>query len=178
MRRLILFLSVIISGLAARAQYKPTDQGSVIQFKIKNLGFGVNGSFSGLQGNIQFDPAHPEQCHFDVSVDATTVNTDNSMRDEHLRKDNYFDVKTYPRIRFQSTKIVAANKADAFIVSGKLTIKGTTREISFPFSATASQTGYVFKGSFRINRKDFQIGGSSTISDELELMLNITAEKS
>jgi polyisoprenoid-binding protein YceI len=178
MKRLYLFLSVIISVTAVNAQYKPTDQGSAVHFKIKNLGFGVNGFFTGLQGSIQFDPAHPDQCSFDVSVDAASVNTDNSMRDEHLRKDNYFDVKTYPRIRFQSTKILPANKAGTFIVSGKLTIKNTTKEISFPFSAMASQTGYIFKGSFRINRKDFQIGGSSTISDELELMLNVNAEKS
>lgn len=178
MRRIILFLLVIISAKAATAQYKPMDQGSAVQFKIKNLGFSVNGSFSGLAGNIQFDPVHPEECLFDVTVDAASVNTDNSARDEHLRKDNYFDVKTYPRIRFQSTKISAANKAGAFIVSGKLTIKNTTKEISFPFLATARQTGYVFKGSFRINRKDFQVGGSSTISDELELTLNIMAEKS
>jgi polyisoprenoid-binding protein YceI len=178
MRRIILFLSVIISTSSAIAQYKPTDQGSAVQFKIKNLGFSVNGSFSGLQGNIQFDPAHPEQSNFDVSVDAASVNTDNTMRDEHLQKDNYFDVKTYPRIRFQSTKILPANKAGAYVVSGKLTIKNTTREISFLFSATANQSGYIFKGSFRINRKDFQIGGSSTISDELDLVLNINAEKS
>jgi polyisoprenoid-binding protein YceI len=178
MKRFFLFLSVIISASSVVAQYKPTDQGSVVQFKIKNLGFNVNGSFSGLAGNIQFDPAHPDQCHFDVSLDAASVNTDNSMRDEHLQKDNYFDVKTYPRIHFQSTKILPADKAGAFIISGKLTIKNTTKEISFSFTATASQTGYVFKGSFRINRKDFQVGGSSTISDELDLMLNITAVKS
>jgi polyisoprenoid-binding protein YceI len=178
MRRIFLFLSVIILATAAKAQFKPTDQGSAVQFKIKNLGFSVNGSFTGLQGNIQFDPVHPEQCSFDVSVDAASVNTDNSMRDDHLRKDNYFDVKTYPRIRFKSTKILPSNKVGAFVISGKLTIKNTTKDISFPFSATASQTGYIFKGTFRINRKDFQVGGSSIISDELELMLNIIAEKS
>jgi polyisoprenoid-binding protein YceI len=92
MQRIILFLSVIISAGSATAQYKPTDQGSTVQFKIKNLGFNVNGFFTGLQGNIQFDPAHPDQGHFDVSVDAASVNTDNSTRDEHLRKENYFDV--------------------------------------------------------------------------------------
>jgi polyisoprenoid-binding protein YceI len=178
MKRMSLFLSVIILTTSVTAQYKPTDQGSTVQFKIKNIGFNVNGSFNGLQGNIQFDPAHPDLCSFDVTVDASSVNTDNSMRDEHLKKDSYFDVKNYPRIRFQSTKILPSNKVGAFTISGKLTIKNTTREISFPFTATASQTGYVFKGSFRINRKDFQIGGSSTISDELEMMLNINAEKS
>src|SRR5436305_1968801 len=144
MKQIILFLSVIISATSATAQFKPTDQGSAVQFKIKNLGFNVNGSFTGLQGNIQFDPAHPESCSFDVSVDAASVNTDNSMRDDHLRRDSYFDVKTYPRIRFQSVKILRSDKAGAYIVSGKLTIKNTTKEISFPFSATASQTGYVF----------------------------------
>src|ERR1700759_4898972 len=114
MRRIILFLSVIISLTTARAQYKPVDQGSAVQFKIKNLGFNVNGSFSGLQGNIQFDPAHPDQSLFDVSVDAASVNTDNSMRDEYLKKDSYFDVKTYPRIHFQSTKISASDKTGTF----------------------------------------------------------------
>lgn len=112
-----------------------------------------------------------------MSVDAASVNTDNSMRDEHLRKEGYFDVKKYPRIRFQSTKILPSCKNGAFILTGKLSIKDITREISFPFSETGSPAGYIFKGSFRINRKDFQIGGSSTISDELELLLAIFAAK-
>jgi polyisoprenoid-binding protein YceI len=87
-------------------------------------------------------------------------------------------VKNYPRIHFQSIKITASNKTGSFIVAGKLTIKNTTKEISFPFSAVTTQNGYIFKGSFRMNRRDFHIGGGSTISDELELMLNITATKS
>ncbi|HEY2347834.1 MAG TPA: YceI family protein, partial [Puia sp.] len=145
MQRIILFLSVIISVRSATAQYKPMDPGSMVQFKIKNLGFSVSGFFTGLQGNIRFDPAHPDQGHFDVSVDAASVNTDNSTRDEHLREENYFDVKKYSRIHFQSTKILPANKAGAFIMSGNLTIKNTTKEISFPFTATAGQTGFVFK---------------------------------
>jgi polyisoprenoid-binding protein YceI len=177
MKPIILFLSVILSATAAMAQYKPMEQGSTVLFKIKNLGFNVNGSFGGLEGDIQFDPAHPEECHFDVSVDAASVNTNNSMRDEHLRDDNYFDVKKYPRIRFQSTKILPAGKNGAFVVTGKLTIKNTTRDISFPFSEEAGPAGYLFKGNFRINRRDFQIGGNGIISDELELLLNIIAAK-
>ena len=78
MKRIFLFLSVIISASTATAQYKPTDKGSAVRFKIKNLGFSVNGSFTGLQGNIQFDPAHPDQSSFDVTVDAASVNTDNT----------------------------------------------------------------------------------------------------
>src|SRR5450432_270340 len=108
----VLIVSIItISGIFALDKYKPEDQGSSVQFKIRNLGFNVNGSFSGLDGNIQFDPNNLAASNFDVSVDANTINTDNNMRDNHLRKDTYFDVKNYPRIRFVSTKITTSNKA-------------------------------------------------------------------
>jgi polyisoprenoid-binding protein YceI len=176
MKKIVLFiLTALISG-SALAQYKPTDQGSSLNFTIKNFGIEANGKFTGLQGDITFDPANAAAANFDVSIDAASVNTDNSLRDSHLRGDSYFDVKDYPRIRFVSTKITSG-KSGEFVITGKLTIKKTTKVISFPFSATASSDGYVFKGTFNINRKDFDVGGTSTISNELEVALNILAKK-
>jgi len=174
-----LFLSLfwMMAGFAS-AQYKPDDAGSSVQFKIRNLGFNVNGSFNGLGGNIRFNPDSLTTSNFDVSVDANSINTDNNMRDNHLRNDSYFDVKNYPRIHFLSTKITTSNKKETLFVFGKLTIKNQTKDISFPFSETPSGDGYLFSGKFKINRKDFGIGGSSTISDDLEVSLNILSKKS
>jgi polyisoprenoid-binding protein YceI len=178
MKKTIIFSLLTIRGLFVLDLYKPEDQGSSVQFKIKNLGFNVNGSFSGLDGNIQFDPHDPAGSNFDVSIDANTINTDNNMRDNHLRNETYFDVKKYPRIRFVSTKITTSNKTGFFFIFGKLTIKNQTKDISFPFTATPSSDGYLFNGTFKINRKDFGVGGTSTISDELEVSLNIFSKKS
>jgi|SRR5450631_3806493 polyisoprenoid-binding protein YceI len=174
-----LFLSLfwMMAGFAS-AQYKPDDAGSSVQFKIRNLGFNVNGSFNGLGGNIRFNPDSLTTSNFDVSVDANSINTDNNMRDNHLRNDSYFDVKNYPRIHFVSTKIVSSNKKETWLISGNLTIKNQTREISFPFTATSTKSGYLFKGTFKINRRDFGVGGASTISDELEVSLSILSGKS
>jgi len=158
------------------AQYKPVDKSSSIKFTIKNFGVGTGGSFSGLQGTIIFDKDHPETAKFDVSIEATTVNTDNNTRDNHLREDAYFDVKKYPRINFVSTK-VTRSASGTLTVFGKLTIKGQTKDISFPFTATANSNGYLFKGSFTINRRDFGVGGSSTLSDNVGLDLSILAAK-
>jgi polyisoprenoid-binding protein YceI len=160
----------------AAAQYKPADQGSSLEFTVKNFGFEVTGAFKGLQGNIAFDPVNTASSAFDVTVDATTVNTDNSLRDSHLKGDSYFDVKNYPRIHFVSTQVTGKN--GAYKVTGKLTIKKTTKTISFPFNANTSGDGYLFKGGFTINRKDFDVGGTSTISDELTVALSIAAKKS
>jgi len=177
MKKIALFiLAALISGNAL-AQYKPTDQGSSLNFTIKNFGIGVDGKFSGLQGDITFDPSSLATASFDVSIDAASVNTDNSLRDGHLRGDSYFDVKNYPRIHFLSTK-VTGGKSGAFVITGNLTIKKQTKVISFPFTATPDNDGYTFNGTFKINRKDFDVGGTSTISNELEVTMNILVKKS
>ncbi|HTD41039.1 MAG TPA: YceI family protein [Mucilaginibacter sp.] len=174
-RTVLLFLISIISISLAKAQYKPVDKGSTLEFKIANFGFDVKGSFTGFKGDINFDQQNIAAASFDVTIDANTVNTDNNMRDGHLRDATYFDVKNYPVIHFVSSKIASAG--NAFTAYGKLTIKGKSKDISIPFTATPGTDEYQFKGSFKINRKDFGVGGTSTISNELEVFLNVLAKK-
>jgi len=168
-------LSLSITTMAS-AQYKPSDQGSALQFTIQNLGFDVHGSFTGLRGSITFDPQNISGSSFDVTIDASTVNTDNGMRDDHLKGEGYFDVKNYPVVHFTSTTVTAA-KNGGYMVTGKLVIKNKTGDLSFPFTASPTGNGWLFKGSFKINRKDYGIGGTSTISNQLEVVLNVTTEK-
>jgi polyisoprenoid-binding protein YceI len=177
MKQVIFLLLHVMNGNIAWAQYMLVDKGSSVQFTIKNFGINTSGSFSGLQGEINFDNHDLSKANINVSIDAGTINTDNGTRDEHLRQESFFDVKDYPRISFVSTKITTSNKADVLFIFGKLTIKNQTREISFPFTVTPDGNGYVFKGIFNINRKDFGVGGTSIISNNLEVHLSILAIK-
>ncbi len=175
MKKIALIIIALLTGNLVFAQYKPVDQGSSLQFTIKNFGFDVTGTFTGLQGDIKFDPQKPGESSFDVTIDAKTVNTDHSMRDGHLRDNSFFDVKNYPNIHFVSTRITSKN--GGFLVLGKLMIKNQSKEILFPFTASPSNDGYLFKGTLKINRKDFGVGGTSTVSDNLEVSLNILVKK-
>ncbi|HEX9512143.1 MAG TPA: YceI family protein [Puia sp.] len=179
MKSLLLFsliqFSIIVSAVAQ--EYQPAEQGSSVTFKVKNFGFSVDGSFTGLQGKMIFDPKDPAKALFDVSVDAASVNTDNEQRDNHLKKEEYFDVQNYPRIRFVSTAVTPSGKDGKYTISGKLTIKATTRDISFPFTASPLGNDVIFSGQFTINRKDFGVGGSSTISNSLTVSLAVLAKK-
>lgn len=182
MRKFIGFLLAQLAIAATFAQssghsFIPSDDGSTVAFKIRNFGFTSEGGFKGLRGRIVFDPQQPAADSFDVSVDANSINTDNNMRDEHLRKEGYFDVAKYPRIRLVSTTVKATDKNGHYTLTGKLTIKATTKEISFPFLATPAGDDYIFKGSFTINRKDFDIGGTSTLSNELTVDLTVLARR-
>lgn len=173
-----LIILLLLTAFTPPQTYIPADKESSVKFRIKNFGFNVTGTFTGLQGNIEFDPNNLAACHFDVSIEAKTINTGIDMRDNHLRKSEYFDVENYPHIKFVSVKISPSTKSGTLFIFGKLTIKNVTKDISFPFTATPKDNGYLFSGEFKINRRDFKVGGGSTVSDNLVVMLSVMAKKS
>lgn len=178
MKRLILSFSLFIFSLSVFAQnYAPVGNGSKVHFVISNFGIATGGDFSGLTGSIKFDPANLTASDFDVSVDANTVDTDVEARDNHLRRTEYFDVKTYPKISFKSSRVTKTNKDGYFYMFGNITIKGVTKEIKFPFTAIAKDGGYLFEGSFKLNRRDFGVGRNSiSLSDDLTVSLSVLAK--
>ena len=181
MLRVCLFLFFFSHIISLNAQhFKPVDQGSKIHFNIKNFGINTGGDLSALKGNIDFAPSNIKACNFHVSVEAKTIDTDNKTRDEHLKSTSYFDAEKYPLVTLQSTRITLATRAKGggYIFSGTLTMHGITRVIEFPFTATLQGQDYVFKGSFEINRQDFNIGGrSGVLGNTVKVSLSVTAKK-
>lgn len=173
---LLLSLSIFFSINAQ--SYKPKDDKQAVTFIIKNFGLTVNGSFSGLLGNIQFNPDNLASASFKVTVDAATVNTGNSSRDGHLKKDEYFNVNTFKKISIVSSAITNGNIQGTYLFRGVVSIKGINQSISFPFTAIKTLEDYQFKGSFKLNRRDFKVGGNSLVlSDNLVVNLAISTIK-
>ena len=177
MKKSLLFvIALLFSSSLVKAQqaYIPVDAECKVHFTIKNFSIKVGGDFTGLKGIIKFDPAKYSVSSFDVTVDASTIDTDNSSRDSHLKKEEYFDTDTYKTIHFISTKIVKSTTEGRFYMYGELTIKGVTKPVEFGFGATPKSNGYVFDGAFLLNRRDFGVGGGSiTMSDNLTVGLSV-----
>ncbi|CAN5813344.1 YceI family protein [soil metagenome] len=174
---IIIIASNLLLAISTFAQSLiPVDAGSSVKFSIKNLGITVNGIFTGIKGEIIFDPLNPNNATFNLSVNAATVNTGINLRDSHLKKEDYFNVNKFPLITFLSTKVSASDKDDIFIINGNITIKGVTKSISFPFRIVSQQSGYLFKGAFKLNRRDFHVGsGSLVLSDNLDVSFSVYA---
>lgn len=179
MKVLAFIISLFILNSSAIAQkYTPIDADSKVLFVIKNFGLKVDGQLKGIKGSISFDPNALSNSAFNVSVNANTINTDNNARDKHLRKEDYFNVEKFPLISFVSTKITKSGNVGKYTVIGNLTMKGTTKPIEFDFTATPTSNGFSFKGSFIINRRDFNVGGKSLpLSDMLTVNLDIATNK-
>lgn len=176
-QRLMMFTAGLLYSLVLSAQeYKPVDDSSSIGFGIKNFGVTVSGTFKGLKGSIHFEPGNLGTASFAVTVDSKTINTGIDMRDNHLKKDDFFYIDSFPTLSFKSTKVTPSTREGYLFVFGDLRIKGVTKAISFPFQATANGNGYTFTGSFSINRRDFGVGGSSiSMSDEAKITLKVVA---
>ncbi|MEO8768710.1 MAG: YceI family protein [Ferruginibacter sp.] len=175
---LVAFLLSCFFILKAQKEIYPSDAGSNIHFVIKNFGIKTGGDFSGLKGTIKFDSKNPSNASFDVSVNSSTINTDNDSRDGHLKKEEYFDVKKYPAIHLVSTKIQGTTKAGRYQFTGNLTIKKTTKPVTFQFTAVEKDGGYLFvSDDITINRRDFEVGSNSiSLADELKLTISVLAK--
>jgi len=178
----ILSLVFLVAGLCTvnSQQYKPVDEKSEIKFTVKNFGINTSGSLNGLKGAITFNTADLPSSSFNVSADINTVNTGMESRDSHLKKEEYFDAEKFPTISFVSKNIT--KDQNGYIVTGGLTIKGITKTISFPFTVQntvqSQDEGIIFIGSFSINRKDFDIGGSSAVlGNNVDVSLKVVAVK-
>ena len=179
MKTLLAIVSFISCySIAVSQSYTPTDAGSKVHFVIKNFGISTGGDFSGIKGQIEFNPGELNKSKFYVTINAGTIDTDNNTRDSHLRKEEYFDVAKYPLLLFSSTKVTKSSNIGRFYMFGNLTIKGITKAVEFGFSASPNNNGYIFNGEFSINRRDFGVGGSSfSMSDNLKIVLTINAVK-
>jgi len=171
---IIIFASLsffLLSAFTVSNLYKIKTDAAKASFTIKNAGLKVKGSFTDMSGDINFDPNDLASSHIEAVVKASSIDTGIKLRDKDLRGNRFLGVEQYPEMRFQSSSITKSD--NAFILTGQLTIKDVSKTISFPFTFE-NQT---FKGSFKLNRRDYHVGGKSWVtSDEVNVSLEVPVE--
>ena len=149
----------------------------------------VRGSFDEFAGTAVLDGTNPANSRVEVTIEAASIDTRNAQRDEHLRGNDFLAMQEYPKITFASTGVRQAGET-TFEVTGDLTIKGVTNEITIPFEfegAAKDPFGNErvgFEGSVTINRRDYGVtwnaaleGGGVLVSDKVTLEFEISAIK-
>lgn len=166
-KQFLLFTILLNIPFFATSQMIDSEQ-SKVTFAISNMGFNtVEGSFTAMQGELNFDPSDSKNASFDVCIDAATVNTGNHKRDQHLRQEDFFYVEKYPNICFTSTAVIRTKLG--FRATGQLTMKGVTKTVSIPFYFDNQQ----FTGTLKIKRYDYNIGSSGGFMVGKEVDLEI-----
>jgi len=177
MKKFIVPLVIVVTAIFGFTVVKNTVTKSAITFQIKNMGIGTGGTIGGLQADVHFNPADPTASSMEATVDVNTINTDNSSRDEHLKSEDFFDVAHFPKITLKSVSFKHKSGSN-YIGRFNLTIKAKTKQIDIPFTFTEKDNAMAFKGSFKINRLDYGIGGTSLVlADEATINIDVEAGK-
>ena len=162
---------------------------SSIGFAIRHMMIStVRGQLRTFTGKATGDPTAPDKGAIEVTIDATSIDTANAKRDEHLKSPDFLDVAKFPTITFKSKKIAAAGQGKAKL-TGDLTLHGVTKEVVLDVDgltpAIKDPMGNTRAGAHataKINRKDFGIaynkaldGGGLMVGDEVEITIDVEA---
>jgi polyisoprenoid-binding protein YceI len=116
-------------SLAATSTWNLDPMHSNAQFTVRHLGISnVQGEFTKISGTVMLDDSDITKSSVDVTIDATSVDTRVSRRDDDLKSDGFFDVAKFPTITFKSTKVEKAGDGK-LKVTGDLTLKGVTKSV-------------------------------------------------
>jgi polyisoprenoid-binding protein YceI len=106
---------------------------STIEFAVKHMMFTtVRGRFTKFSGAIRVDEQNPDRSRVEVVIDASSIDTGVSDRDNHLRSADFLDVERNPQITFRSTKVSGAHveAGDRFTLTGDLEIRGKSMPVT------------------------------------------------
>jgi polyisoprenoid-binding protein YceI len=176
----------LAGGIAQTAAnpYKIDTSHSSVEFKIRHLVGRVPGGFRDFSGTIEMDPANVSAGSVKVTIQATSIDTRNEDRDNHLRNEDFFDVKKFPTITYESTKVTGSG--EKFQVEGNLTMHGVTRPVTLDVEVLGvgpdpwGNTRIGFEATATINRKDFGISwnraldtGGVILGEDVEISMAI-----
>ena len=165
-----------LSG-AASAQQKIVPAQSEISFTIKEQGVPVSGRFGKWTADLAFDPKKPEAAKVAFTIDTASASFGSPETDAEVPKPEWFASKKFPQATFVSSSIKRKD-ASHFDVAGKLTVKGTARDVVVPIALAQAGPATTATGQFAIKRLEFKIGegdwaDTSLVADEVQVKFKL-----
>ncbi len=130
------------------------------------------GGFKDFTAEAKVDMQTPDKSTLTIEIKTDSLWSDNDMLTTHLKNPDFFDVKKYPTIKFESTKVeVSENSAT---ITGKLTMLDKTVEVKIPTKSEVDEKMLKLTGDFKIDRTKWgMVYGKGKVDDEVELKVEL-----
>ena len=167
---------------AGGQKYAITPANSKVEFVGSKVTGSHNGSFEKFNGEIAYVNNDPTKSQVNITIDTTSVKTDDPKLTEHLKTPDFFDVAKFPQATFTSTEIKpGGEKGATHTITGNLNLHGVTKAITFPATINVTPETATVDANFAINRKDFGINYAgaldNAIRDDVVMKLTIRGPK-
>jgi polyisoprenoid-binding protein YceI len=154
----VLSTSILLPSFsyAIASKYELDPVHTKVEFGVRHLGINtVKGEFKKFTGTIEYDPKNPQSTKVNAEIDASSIDTGNSKRDEHVKSPDFLDVTKFGKITFVS-KSAKANGKNGLKVTGDLTIHGVTKSVVLDVTDIAGP------GVSPLDKKQ-HLGGSASV---------------
>ena len=167
----------VFATLQAAETLKVSSEKSKVTFVGKKADGQHKGGFKKITGEATVDHEMPENGSLKLEIDATSIWSDNAKLTEHLKNPDFFNVRKYPKITFESTKIERGENGGT--ITGKLTMLDKTVETKVPVKAEKTDDGSInLKAIFKIDRTKWGMTyEEAKINKEVELVADIVLTK-
>ena len=173
---LAITLAACIAPLRAAETYKVVTEKSKIDFVGKKADGQHKGGFKKVTGAALVDHDAPEMGSIKLEIATASIWSDNDKLTDHLKNPDFFNIRKYPKITFESTKVEKTD--DGAIVTGKLTMLDKTVETKIPVKAEESDDGVRLKATFKIDRTKWGMNyKEDAINKEVDLVADILLAK-
>lgn len=164
---------LIGAGTAEAATWAVDPAKSRLGFTGSQTGTPFTGRFKTWTAAIDFDPAHPEAARVTAVVDTASATTDDPQKDEALPTPDWFDASSFATATFDA-KGFAPKGGDAYETTGKLTLRGTVKDVVLPFTLTIVGDAAHATGHAKLVRTEFGVGqGAWTSGDNVALDVSV-----
>ena len=190
MKKILLAVALLaVPVFAFSAEYSIDPNHSSAQFTVRHLVISnVKGAFSKVTGTINYDPSNLASSSVDATIDVSTVDTRQPMRDADLRSDHFFDVAKYPTMTFKSTQFY--REGNQTKVKGDLTMHGVTKQVVLDVDGPSAEVKDPWGNqrigasiSTKINRHDWglnynkMVEAGAVVGDEITISIDLEATK-
>jgi len=151
-------VAVLVLALPVLGAVLKTDTAkSSVSAVFKHMNVPVEAKFKHFNAQIDYDNAKPEASKASVEIDISSFDLGDATYNKEVQKKEWFNAAQFPKATFVSNALKpgANGRID---VSGKLTIKGKTADVSFPLTVKKDGASQVFEGALPIKRLAFDIG--------------------
>ncbi|MDD2845526.1 MAG: YceI family protein [Rhodoferax sp.] len=164
-------------ALPAAAQQKLLPAQSSMAFEIKQMGVPVQGHFKKFDAQINFDAAKLAASKVNFTVDIASTTLGAPEMDSELPKPTWFNTAKFPQAQFTSSAFKALG-GGKYEVTGKLAIKGQSRDVTVPLSMTQAGAITTASGVLPIKRLAFKIGegdwaDTSMVADDVQVRFKL-----
>lgn len=151
---------------------------SSLRFVAKQMGVPTEGRFGKFTARIAFDPAKPETASARIDVELASIDAGSAEANDEVKSKAWFNVREFPAATFVTHQLKAIGNS-RYEATGKMTIKGKTRDVVAPFTAKIDGNTAVLEGSIPIQRLQYGIGDgvwadTSVVADEVQVRFRFT----